>query len=181
MIILAVIILALGVGYYFAYTSINTMKAASATIEAQATAAQTTQAQTTKLQQQIASQASDRAALQSLFVQSGTEADFLTWIESLADTANLDHQIESVSSAGDSLPSGFQHLHIIVSTKGGWQSTYKFLKLLENAPYKLDIQTVDFTASQNSPGDVSTSTTNAIEGNGSVWQATFTIQVVGFI
>jgi Tfp pilus assembly protein PilO len=173
-IILGVVVLALIGGYYFLYSSQNSMWQTTATTESSNASLKLQKQNAVALESQYDGQAANRAKIQTYFVQKDGEADFIKNIESLADASSLDHTISSVGFENGNLPANLQYLNLTITTQGSWQNTYQFLSLVENMPYKIVMKNVDLSATGDS-GSLSTSTAQSLGSGESVWAGSFDI------
>jgi hypothetical protein len=103
------------------------------------------------------------------FIASDGEVNFINEIEDIAKANNLIIEISSVSldTTSDLTAKGFEYLTLKLSTKGSWAGTYKFLSLLSNMPYKVNVKQADVS---------NVSDTGAVKV--SLWQGSFTVQVL---
>lgn len=106
----------------------------------------------------------ERSEIDKHFVGSGDVVAFLDLIESLGSQAKAKAEVTLID-----IPKDATGLLIEVKSEGSFASLYKFLSLLENAPYELEIISMEM----NSSGD---------GDKGSVmWNATFRIKLLSFI
>ncbi len=106
----------------------------------------------------------ERSELNKHFVGSGDVVAFLDLIESLGAQAQAKAEVTLID-----IPKDGSGLLIEVKSEGSFASVYKFLSLLENAPYELEIVSMEMNASGRS------------ETVGGLWDATFRIKLVSFI
>lgn len=74
------------------------------------------------------------------FAQSSDVVPFLDYIEKTASIVGLNAEIVSVD-----VPEKEKVLVVVVNTEGVFEEVYKFLTLLENAPYQLEFVSVHMT------------------------------------
>lgn len=106
--------------------------------------------------------------IDSYFVAPDGDVDFIDQLENTAKVQKLDVQTNSVSidSPKDLTVKGLQYLVLKLNTKGSWLGTYKFLSIIPNLPYKINLDQADITLSSD-------------KGiTPPVWQGSFTIRVL---
>lgn len=107
----------------------------------------------------------DRAELESHFAKSTDIVPFLDTIDSLGKMAGAEVVVSSVDILADK--SG---LMVSLSAKGGFNSVYAFLLLLENSPYEMSFISTNLR------------TDNDGEEEGTPqWTATFKLKLISFI
>lgn len=106
----------------------------------------------------------ERGELDKHFVGSGDVVAFLDLIESLGAQTQAKAEVTLID-----IPKDGSGLLIEVKSDGSFSAVYKFLSLLENAPYELEIVSMEMNASGNSETVVP------------LWNATFRIKLVSFI
>ncbi|MFA5932391.1 MAG: hypothetical protein WC793_03390 [Candidatus Paceibacterota bacterium] len=112
---------------------------------------------------------SDRVLLEDHFVKSSDIVPFLNTIETLAKRAVVSVQIDSINTKTNN-----PELTIGLKASGKFEAIYKFLVLLENAPYEIDFVSMDMhklfspvVVGKNMPP--------------SEWEVIFKIQLISFI
>ncbi len=130
------------------------------------------------LNKSITSIKQDRDLLATHFAQGSDIVPFLNTIESIARKSGVKAEISSVDVLKDK--SG---LLVKVSSSGTFNNIYKFLLLLENSPYELDVSGLNL---QKEPSAV-VSDESGIEGVEPApvvepkWQALFTLKLLSFV
>lgn len=116
--------------------------------------------------------AEERKQLEAHFARSSDVVPFLDTIEGLAREAGVSEDVSSVDISGDK-----QGLMVVMEAKGSFTSLYKFLTLLENSPYELELTGVNLSkeAQATSPDSPSKTLSD------STWNATFRIKLLSFI
>ena len=112
--------------------------------------------------------ASDRAALETHFAQSSDVVPFLNTIEQLAPSAGAVATVDAVDT-------GTNNSQLVVELKvsGSFTQIYKFLTLLENSPYELNVLSMDIHTSTLTQAP-------SKNANPSAWEALFRIQLLSF-
>ncbi len=106
----------------------------------------------------------ERNEIDKHFVKNTDIVSFLNTIEGLAPKAGAVAEVTLID-----VPKDGAGLMVGVNSKGSFESIYKFLSLLENAPYELDFSSVSLKIVRGG------------EGESNTWQATFKIQLLSFI
>ncbi len=102
------------------------------------------------------------------FVRTNDVVSFLNQIEYLGSLVGVKVKIDSV----DSLEEGIGPvLTLGISTSGSFASTYKFLTLLENSQYELEVSEMN----------LSRQGTNSTPGQNPLWGSTFRIKLFTFV
>ncbi len=110
----------------------------------------------------------ERAELQTHFAESGDIVPFLDTMEALAPKVGAKAEIASV----DILPK-YSGLLANLKVTGSFGSLYKFLALLENAPYEIELVSVDIYR-------VDAQSSGSAKG-AARWEGDFKIKLVSFI
>lgn len=122
--------------------------------------------------------AKEKAELEMHFAKSSDIVPFLDTIEKLAPLSGAKADITSVDILND-----HSGLMVHVRASGTFESLYKFLTLLENAPYELEFVGVDLRREVG--GEVSLETPEGVVVNKKVikprWGATFEIKLLSFV
>lgn len=113
------------------------------------------------LDRNLADVAEERAELEEHFSKSSDVVPLLDSVERLAVAASAKAEISSV----DPLDGG-KSLLIGIQSSGSWSAIYKFVTLLENSPYELEIILFDIRKSQSEAGG---------------WEGTFRVKVLSFL
>ncbi len=117
----------------------------------------------------LASVEDEKAELETHFAGSKDIVPFLDTVEKLGTAAHADAEVSSVDILKDNAG-----LLVSIKAAGTFQSTYAFLRLLENSPYELEFMSTDF---QKDAG--STDADGTIVSSG--WTAVFKVKLVSFI
>jgi len=115
----------------------------------------------------IKSTLEDRTLLYTHFAQSSNVVPFLDMFEKLGLELNSKIEILSVN-----IPSDNSGLDVEVKASGSFESIYKFIKLLENSPYEIEISS--FNLSKVSASDV-----NSKQPSG--WSVNLKLKLLSFI
>src|SRR3989344_3459405 len=98
----------------------------------------------------------DREKINSYFVSTDGSVALITEIERLADISDVSIKINSVlftEYIGDNGKSeNLEFLNLNLNTSSKWNNTFYFLSFLENMPYKIFIDSLNFTAKKNVDG-----------------------------
>ena len=120
------------------------------------------------LNSSLAQVADDRASLTTHFAQSSDVVPFLNTIEQLAPAVGATAEVDSVDTGTNN-----NQLIIELKVSGTFTEIYKFLTLLENSPYELNILSMDMhTATLTSVPSKNITTSD--------WEAIFRIQLLSF-
>lgn len=110
----------------------------------------------------------ERALLDSHFIKSSDVVPFLDTVEKLAGQVKATAEVTSVD-----ITTNNTNLVVGVKATGTFESIYKFLTLLENSPYQLEIISMGMLANDSG---VATEKTGTKE-----WSAVFKIRLLSFI
>jgi hypothetical protein len=118
---------------------------------------------------------SERALLDKHFIKNSDVALFLDVIENLAPQVKATAEVTEVAVAPDNTS-----MTVGLKADGSFEALYKFIKLLENSPYQLEI----YSMSMQRIGASAEST--VVEEGGEVkevvkWSAVFKIKLLSFI
>lgn len=105
-------------------------------------------------------------AFERHFVRSNDVVSFLNYIEYLGSLVGVKAQIESVDSVEEKVGTV---LNLGVSTSGSFSAIYKFLMLLENSQYEIEV--VDLTLNRQSASATTASP---------IWSGSFRIKLLSF-
>ncbi len=114
----------------------------------------------------LRSTAAEREKIDSYFVSSDNIVDFLEKIELLGKKSGVTLSFDSVDIPSDEK----SILRVRVGTKGSWESTFYFLSLVENLPFKIEIEKSSIIKTVEVVSNVKTS----------YWRGDFTIKLVSF-
>jgi hypothetical protein len=117
------------------------------------------------LDESLKSVEAGRKELESHFAQSSDIVPFLDTMEELARSVSASPEIISVDDKKEA-----NTLLLNMRAKGSFESLYKFITLLENAPYKLEFTSMHLAKPLPEPG-----------GGSSAWEATFTLKLLTYI
>jgi hypothetical protein len=106
----------------------------------------------------------DISLLDVHFVASGDVVTFLDLVENLGKQVSSKSEVTLID-----IPKDNSGLLVEVRSEGSFDSIYKFLRLLENAPYELEIVSLEM------------STSSGEEESYPVWDSTFRIKLISFI
>lgn len=81
-----------------------------------------------------------RAMLNSHFAQSSNAVSFLDMIEDLGSKVNAKAEVLVID-----VPQDNTGLYVGIKTSGSFEAVYKFIKLLENSPYEIEIIFMDMS------------------------------------
>ncbi|MEI7765528.1 MAG: hypothetical protein WCI93_02995 [bacterium] len=109
----------------------------------------------------------ERALLETHFAQSSDIVPFLNKIENMASSVNTKVEVSFIEVAKDNTG-----LVLEMRDTGNFEQVYKFLTLLENSPYELEITLVEMNK-------ISIEEKNNI--NKKVWEALYKIKLISFI
>lgn len=116
----------------------------------------------------------DIERLSSRIVPKEGTVEFIELIEKLGRDNNLSIEVESVKiNEAPTQKEQVELLTLSLATKGSWNSTYRFLSLLETLPYKVIITSVGMTE-QGSEGDPKAKSVQ------SGWNGAFTFGVIKY-
>ena len=110
----------------------------------------------------------EKAELETHFVQSSDVVPFLNTLERLGQGVGTKVEVNTISIAKDGTG-------LLVSLKdtGNFEQIYKFITLLENAPYELEFVSVDIGNSVQPDG--------ATSKNTRAWEAEINLKLISFI
>lgn len=111
----------------------------------------------------------ERILLETHFAKSSDIVPFLDTLEATADLANIKAEVSSVDIPKDKIG-----LVVAMKTFGSFSAIYKFLTLLENSQYELEILSLDLRKNETPDTREEGSVT-------SDWMAVFRIKLLSFI
>lgn len=174
LIVSLIIFLSLVAIFFFLYRQINknSQQAESDTMELENEIIQRNEIKL--LNSSIGTIKENRDLLKTHFAESSDIVPFLNVIESLAPKARVKAETTSVDIAKDS-----SILMVKINTSGSFENIYKFLILLENSPYALEISEVDM----KKEGEIETTTPKGLPAStpSPKWQANFEVKLLSFI
>jgi flagellar basal body-associated protein FliL len=100
----------------------------------------------------------ERTQVEMHFAQSSNVVPFLDTIEKLATNAGANSEVVSVDVSPEK-----SELEVALTAQGSFSSIYNFIRLLENSPYEIEIDS--FNVEKEMAGE---------------WQGTFTIRLLSF-
>lgn len=110
--------------------------------------------------------AAEREKIESYFVSSDNIVDFLEKIELLGKKSGVVLSFDSVD-----IPSDEKNvLRVRANTKGNWENTFYFLSLIENLPFKIELEKSSIIKIVEVVSNVKTF----------YWRGDFTIKLVSF-
>lgn len=83
----------------------------------------------------------EKIALESHFVTTVRPVEFLNTLQSRATSVGAKADFSTIDTIKDE-----GGITVFLRVEGSFDSIYKYIKLLENAPYELEIQSVDISA-----------------------------------
>ncbi len=110
----------------------------------------------------------DRAKLAAYFVTDQSIVSFLEYLESLGTLTNTDTSIITVSEDKESSTAT-----ITLSSIGSYSDTIRFIELLENMPYRMEIERFTFVTKED-PADDTEEITNP------KWQVDITFRLISY-
>lgn len=110
----------------------------------------------------------DRAKLAAYFVTDQSIVSFLEYLESLGALTNTNTAITTVSEDKDSSTAT-----IILSSIGSYSDTIRFIELLENMPYRMEIEHFTFVTKEDPTDDTG-------EVADPKWQVDITFKLISY-
>lgn len=88
---------------------------------------------------------SELGQIENFFIQPAGSVEFIELVESLAKIASIKMEIESVGIdiAKNKTSSSTESLRVSLKTEGSWVNNMHLLSLLESAPYKLTVDSIN--------------------------------------
>ena len=158
--------------FIFLYRNINNNKETSQLAQEKWQTENTRRENARSLANSIKAIETERAQLETHFVQSSDVVPFLDTIEKLAKEVGTKAEVVSVNPA-----KGSSSLMVGMKTSGSFGTIYKLITLLENSPYDLRFVSVDV---QNSSGENLSGSKNK-KTKTPQWTATFQIKLLSFV
>ncbi len=131
--------------FFFVYRKIQSNNDASAQAQATWQAEADKRGELKSLDRSLKDVAAERATLDTHFIQGSDVVPFLDLVEKLGPEVGADAQVSTVEVSKDN--SG---LDVSIKATGTFVAVYKFLNMLENAPYEISFSIVDFENSSAS-------------------------------
>jgi len=156
--------------FVFLYKDINNKKEISQQAQEKWQTETTRRKNTRSLVNSIKVIESERALLETHFVQGSDIVSFLNIIEKLAKEVKVKAEVVSVNITEDN-----SSLMVEMKARGNFETIYKLVMLLENSPYSLEFTSVDIQ-NQNEE-NVSANKINKAQP----WVATFQMKVLSFV
>lgn len=107
------------------------------------------------------------------FISRGDFVEFIQTIETKGRAQNLEVTVRSVATeprSEDDDSDDKEILRLQLETTGSWANTLKFVNYLEHLPYKITVQGLKLTKSQNS-GEEAGSTAGSASAASNLWKA----------
>lgn len=149
--------------FFFLHNYINKKNSIAVASADEWKAEETKRANVKAMEQFLEERAQDRQEIDTHFVPSTDVVGFLDHIESFGPKVGAVGEVTLIDAAKDG--SG---ISVEIRAKGNFESVYKFLALLENAPYEIEITTMNMRMLEGGEG-------------ARVWEATFKIKLLSFI
>lgn len=155
--------------FIFLYKGINNNRNETQQLQTELQAEEAKRMEINSLENSIKNIGEDKDLLESHFIKSSNVVPFLNTLERLAINAGLKPEVTSVDISKDK-----SNLLVLLKTTGEFSATYKFLLLLENSPYEIELSSVDMRNldTQNASGNTVFS---------SQWKTSFKIKLLSFI
>lgn len=151
--------------FWFLDTRVNANQMQANELSAQWESEEKRRAEVKLLDDALRSIASEKTQLEKHFAKSSNVVPFLNTLEDLAMTVSLKSEVTGVDIASDKT-----FLSVSLRTAGTFAGTYRFITLLENAPYELEI--VSMTLEKDG-GEGEAGVTSG-------WTGTFKIKLLSF-
>lgn len=155
--------------FFFLYKKTNDDKKTADTMQTEWQTEANRREQISSLQRSVKSIEAERDLLNSHFAQSSDAVPFLDTIEQLASSVGATPEITSVNILKDN-----SALTVDLKASGSFDSVYKFLLLLENSPYELELDSVDMQ--NTNAGALPDGKTVSAK-----WQITLSLKLLSFV
>jgi hypothetical protein len=155
--------------FYILYNKINDNNDVSSTALSELQLESQKRSNLESLQRFIKDIDDDKENLDSHFIRSGDVVPFLNMVESLAPQVGAKSEVSAVNIGEDN-----KSLTVGIKATGSFESVYKFLKLLENSPYELQIVSMDLQ--RTSPLD-----TADVKVQQPEWSETIEVKLLSFV
>lgn len=109
----------------------------------------------------------DRAKLLTYFVTDKSIVAFLEYLESLGEITNTDASIKAVDLDKDG-----NSVVVSIGSAGSYSDLVRFSKLIENMPYRIDVQSFAFVSQSKTLEDGS---------EDSLWEVNITIKLISYL
>lgn len=117
--------------------------------------------------------------IDSFFVPEDGVANFIASLESLGRASSVELSIASVEIQPNSAKNDFKEgLNIRIETSGSWFNTFYLLSVIENLPYKIDINQVSLTLSNATDKILFSGLGPRTKTSGEYWKGSFDITVL---
>ncbi len=133
--------------FFFIYRKVQSNNETSAQAQASWQAEADKRGELKSLDKSLKEVADERAMLDTHFIQGSDVVPFLDMVEKLGPEVGATAEVSSVEVAKDK--SG---LDVSIRAEGTFVAVYKFLNILENAPYEISFSSVDFEGSSVDAG-----------------------------
>ena len=158
--LVATLIVVAGYGILFYVIKLANISIATAYIGIEAREKQSSTADS--LKKTLESYKDDIDLVSRNFVNSDGAVSFIEYLENLGKSVGAEVVIQDVvESDASSVASKKSQLRFRIVAQGSWKSVYRFLALLENAPYVILVENAEFR--KNSGGE--TLVSNAFQGS----------------
>lgn len=121
----------------------------------------------TTIKKTISATEEDRAKLLTYFVTDKGIVAFLEYLESLGDITDTDASIRAVDLGKDD-----NSVVVSISSTGSYSNLIRFSKLIENMPYRIEVQNLVFVA-RNSVAEDGSDVSN--------WEVNITIKLISYM
>ena len=157
-----IIFILLALVFWFLYREINNNDMERRTYETQFTSEANRRNEIKALNRSVEAISQDKLLLETHFTKSSDIVRFLNEIENSASRAGTKAEVTNVD-----IPKEEEVLSIRFKVSGGFEEIYKFIGLLENSPYILDLNYVSMQKSSDT--------------NTAKWEADFRAKVLTFV
>ena len=155
--------------FLFLYTKINSNNNISEQMRIEWQTEAQRQNDMKSLEESILVISEERALLETHFAQSSDVVPFLDMIEKLAKDGGAKAEVVLVDLSKDNMG-----LVVQIEATGNFRSVYKFLTLLENSPYELEVMSMDMKKlGGGDPNDKNSKTTQ--------WSAVLQVELLSFV
>ena len=125
-------------GYFYFFFALNQTRQNVMSLTSEILVLQTEEAETTQIKKQLSDIGTSHSILSSYFVDANNPVPFEELIEGYGKQTNVNVTFQGLQVGG--VPSV---LGATLATTGTFADTYRFLALLESAPYELSINNID--------------------------------------
>lgn len=106
------------------------------------------------------------------FISSSDVVPFLNTVEGWGPKVNVNVEILSVDASSDN-----KELNVVINASGSFEGVYKFLNLLENSPYEINIYFLDLKKKE----DFNVSDSNKKINSNPKWELDLKIKLLSFV